>query len=174
MLKVIYMNIAIIYIGINLLATLLEHTVIFKVANLSSHHLHHHKSQPSPDPQSWLPLPAVFHCKAMVPLLIATEHLQHRKSPTTVFMNSLILFTLSFRSPPALMTVVSMKNPLRCLLLAQLLVLSTVVVISVRAQTDGCGLDLTSFLPAPYSDSASQICKPVWNSFILRVSQQPL
>ncbi|XP_068659452.1 cytochrome b561 and DOMON domain-containing protein At3g61750-like [Aristolochia californica] len=43
----------------------------------------------------------------------------------------------------------------------------------VVAQTDTCGSDLSSFLPAPYSDYSNHICQPVWYNFILRYSQSP-
>lgn len=33
-----------------------------------------------------------------------------------------------------------------------------------------CDTDLRSFLPPPYANLSGVICKPVWNTFILRVS----
>lgn len=34
---------------------------------------------------------------------------------------------------------------------------------------DLCSVDVGAFLPLPYSDLPNSICKPVWNSFRLRV-----
>lgn len=33
-----------------------------------------------------------------------------------------------------------------------------------------CNTDLKTFLPPPYGDISGIVCKPVWNTFILRVS----
>lgn len=33
-----------------------------------------------------------------------------------------------------------------------------------------CSIDLSTFLPLPYSNMPNMICKPVWNTFLLRVS----
>ena len=33
-----------------------------------------------------------------------------------------------------------------------------------------CNIDARSFLPPPYGNLSSVICKPIWNTFILRVS----
>ncbi|KAL3615715.1 hypothetical protein CASFOL_041376 [Castilleja foliolosa] len=34
-----------------------------------------------------------------------------------------------------------------------------------------CNTDLTSFIPFPYSDLPNMVCKPLWNSYLLRYSQ---
>ncbi|XP_008783208.1 cytochrome b561 and DOMON domain-containing protein At3g61750 [Phoenix dactylifera] len=41
---------------------------------------------------------------------------------------------------------------------------------AVHSQVDSCGSDLSTFLPAPFNSSGLN-CKPIWNSFILRYSQ---
>lgn len=33
-----------------------------------------------------------------------------------------------------------------------------------------CGVNLAGFLPLPYSNLPNMVCKPVWNSYIIRVS----
>lgn len=33
-----------------------------------------------------------------------------------------------------------------------------------------CNIDIQSFLPPPYDSISGFICKPIWNTFILRVS----
>ena len=33
-----------------------------------------------------------------------------------------------------------------------------------------CNNDLTTFLPPPYSNLTNVVCKPIWNTFVLRVS----
>uniref|UniRef100_A0A1D1XJT0 Ferric-chelate reductase 1 n=1 Tax=Anthurium amnicola TaxID=1678845 RepID=A0A1D1XJT0_9ARAE len=40
----------------------------------------------------------------------------------------------------------------------------------VDAQSDACGSDLSSFLPAPFNGSGFN-CRPLWNNFVLRYSQ---
>ncbi|PSS26281.1 Cytochrome b561 and DOMON domain-containing protein [Actinidia chinensis var. chinensis] len=34
-----------------------------------------------------------------------------------------------------------------------------------------CNLDLSTFIPLPYSDTSNMICKPVWNTYVLQYSQ---
>lgn len=50
-----------------------------------------------------------------------------------------------------------------------LLVLLTVSasVSAARGQMDGCGFDLSTFLPSPFN-STGLSCRPIWNNFILR------
>ncbi|XP_024020960.1 cytochrome b561 and DOMON domain-containing protein At3g61750 [Morus notabilis] len=42
---------------------------------------------------------------------------------------------------------------------------------SGAADTEICNNDLSSFLPPPYSNITNVICKPVWNTFVLRYTQ---
>lgn len=41
---------------------------------------------------------------------------------------------------------------------------------SGAGDTDICNNDLSSFLPPPYSNISNVVCKPIWNTFVLRVS----
>ncbi|KAL7233030.1 hypothetical protein ACSBR1_016806 [Camellia fascicularis] len=34
-----------------------------------------------------------------------------------------------------------------------------------------CNLDLSTFMPLPYSDTSNMVCKPVWNTYVLQYSQ---
>jgi len=36
--------------------------------------------------------------------------------------------------------------------------------------SEQCDTDLRSFLPPPYGNLTNVICKPIWNTFVLRVS----
>lgn len=37
-------------------------------------------------------------------------------------------------------------------------------------ESDLCNNDLSYFLPPPYGNLSNVICKPIWNTFVLRVS----
>jgi hypothetical protein len=37
-----------------------------------------------------------------------------------------------------------------------------------------CNSDMSSFLPPPYKNISNMICRPVWNTFLLRVSFEGL
>ena len=37
-------------------------------------------------------------------------------------------------------------------------------------ESELCNNDLSNFLPPPYGNLSNVICKPVWNTFVLRVS----
>lgn len=45
---------------------------------------------------------------------------------------------------------------------------------SGAGDTEICSNDLSSFLPPPYSNISNVVCKPIWNTFVLRVSQSDL
>lgn len=60
------------------------------------------------------------------------------------------------------------------LLFVILIVESIIFVGAQNLDEDGvevlCNTDLTSFLPLPYGDLQNMVRKPVWNSYLLRVS----
>ncbi|KAL5572106.1 hypothetical protein UlMin_021703 [Ulmus minor] len=43
--------------------------------------------------------------------------------------------------------------------------------IDAEDQAELCNTDLSTFLPPPYSNISHFICKPIWNTFVLRYSQ---
>ncbi|KAF8379704.1 hypothetical protein HHK36_029148 [Tetracentron sinense] len=49
----------------------------------------------------------------------------------------------------------------------------SVVAYDGDGEPDLCNANLTSFLPAPYHDSSSTICTPVWNTFVSHFSNIP-
>lgn len=40
--------------------------------------------------------------------------------------------------------------------------------------SDECSQDINAFLPLPYANMTHMVCKPVWNSYIVRVSSHSL
>ncbi|XP_020249780.1 cytochrome b561 and DOMON domain-containing protein At3g61750-like [Asparagus officinalis] len=56
------------------------------------------------------------------------------------------------------------------LLLLVVVVPSSVLISTVDSQTDGCSVDPSSVLPSAFT-AAGLSCRPVWNNFILRYSQ---
>ncbi|KAK1268642.1 hypothetical protein QJS04_geneDACA022768 [Acorus gramineus] len=66
-----------------------------------------------------------------------------------------------------------MDGPEPQLLLLLLFGALSASIITVDAQSDGCEVDLGGFLHSPFNDSSSLTCRPVWNNFILRYSQDP-
>lgn len=43
--------------------------------------------------------------------------------------------------------------------------------LGVDGRSELCNIDMSSFLPPPYNNISGMVCSPVWNNFILRVSQ---
>jgi len=39
-----------------------------------------------------------------------------------------------------------------------------------QERSELCKTDMSSFLPPPYNNISNMVCKPVWNTFLLRVS----
>lgn len=42
--------------------------------------------------------------------------------------------------------------------------------VGVDGRSELCDTDMSSFLPPPYNNISHMVCKPVWNTFLLRVS----
>ena len=39
-----------------------------------------------------------------------------------------------------------------------------------QERSELCNTDMSSFLPPPYNNVSKMVCRPVWNTFLLRVS----
>lgn len=39
-----------------------------------------------------------------------------------------------------------------------------------QERSELCNTDMSSFLPPPYNNISNMVCRPVWNTFLLRVS----
>lgn len=91
----------------------------------------------------------------------------------------LLLLTNGSKSPPASMAVSrsGVSKPrfvfvFVFLLLERRITVGAVTVNDIDGGRSGvCAMDLSSFLPFPYSNMSNMICKPIWNTFVLRYSQ---